>query len=271
MSEASARAQEGGGQAPSGPSGDTGWLGGRGPFVLLPAIDLRAGRCVRLLQGDPERQEVFASDPVEVARRFIAAGAEALHVVDLDGAFAGRPQQLPLLAAIAALGVPVQFGGGLRTVGAVADAFGAGATAVVVGTRALEEGFVRELLGRWGAGRVLAGLDARGDSVAVSGWRESAGISLRDAAAALRSWGAQTAVYTQVERDGMLGGPDLSGLERVAASGLRVVASGGVTTTGDIAELLARSRGGVCGAILGRALYTGRIALAHALRAAGRT
>jgi len=237
-------------------------------FTIYPAIDLREGRCVRLVQGDPRRQEVFSADPAGVARGFVAEGAPALHVVDLDGAFSGRPAQLDLLAAIAgAVTVPVQFGGGLRTEADVAAAFAAGAAAVVVGTRALEEGFLRGLLARWGAARIVAGLDARGETVTVAGWRESAGVGVEEAAGRLCSWGARRAVYTQVRRDGMLAGPDFVGIAAVLRSGLQVIASGGVTTEADVAALAGTA--GVVGAILGRALYTHRLTLPQALAAAG--
>ncbi len=236
------------------------------PLLLLPAIDLRGGRCVRLVQGDPGREQVFGDDPGAMARRWVAEGAQALHVVDLDGAFAGRPQQLHHLQAIAAAaGVPVQFGGGLRTEQDVQAALDAGAARVVVGTRALEEAFFRGLLERWGPERVMAGLDARGDTVAVAGWVEQSGVPVQTAAARLRAWGAELAVYTQVQRDGMLAGPDLEGIGTVMAQGLGVIASGGVTTAEDIRTL---AELGAAGAILGRTLYAGRITLAEALEAA---
>ena len=239
-------------------------------FTLYPAIDLRGGRCVRLVQGDPQRQEVFSSDPAEVARRWVAEGAQALHVVDLDGAFVGGPQQLPLLEAIvAAAAVPVQFGGGLRSEVDVQAALDAGAARVVVGTRALEEGFFAGLVARWGAARIVAGIDARGDEVAIAGWQQGAGLGVDLAARRLAGWGAALAVYTQVQRDGMLQGPDFEGIRRVAAAGPAVIASGGVSSAEDVAALAAMAPVGVCGAILGRALYTGRITLARALEAAG--
>ena len=236
------------------------------PLLLYPAIDLRGGHCVRLVQGDPNREQVFGDDPAAMARRWVAEGARALHVVDLDGAFTGRPQQLHHLEAIAsAAGVPVQYGGGLRTEEDVRAALGAGAARVVVGTRALEEGFFRGLLERWGPARIVAGLDARGDTVAVAGWLEQSGVTVQAAAARLRDWGAELTVYTQVQRDGMLAGPDLEGIGRVMAQGLGVIASGGVTTAEDIRTLAVQ---GAAGAILGRTLYAGRITLAEALAAA---
>ena len=235
-------------------------------MTVYPAIDLRLGRCVRLLQGDAGREERFADDPAAVAAAFVSAGARALHAVDLDGAFAGRPMQLHLLRAIAAAGVPVQWGGGLRSEEDVAAALEAGAARAVVGTRALDESFVRALLARFGPRRLIGGLDARGDRVAVEGWRTTADVALVEAAARLRDWGVEEVVFTQVERDGMLAGPDVHGLQAVAACGLRVVASGGVTTEDDLRRLAAVP--GCAGAILGRALYTGRITLPAALRAA---
>jgi phosphoribosylformimino-5-aminoimidazole carboxamide ribotide isomerase len=238
----------------------------RPTFAVLPAIDLRAGRCVRLVQGDPGREEVFGDDPVAVARRWVDEGAEALHVVDLDGAFAGSPRQLSLVAAIAAAAdVPVQVGGGLRAEADVAAALAAGAARVVVGTRALEEGFLRRLLERWGPERVLVGLDARGDRLAVAGWRQELPVGVEEAARRLRTWGITTVVYTQVLRDGTLQGPDLEGLGRVRRAGLCVVVSGGV---GSAADVRAVARAGACGVVLGRALYAGRITLAEARAAA---
>lgn len=237
-------------------------------MMVYPAVDLRAGRCVRLLQGDPEREERFSDDPVAVARAWVASGARALHVVDLDGAFAGRPAQLALCGAItAAVGVPVQWGGGLRTEEDVAAALGAGASRVVVGTRALDGEFLSSLVSRFGPGRVIGGLDARGERVAVEGWRTTSPVRVAEAAALLRACGVREVVFTQVERDGMLGGPDLDGLRAVVAEGLAAIASGGVTSEEDVRRLAALP--GCSGAILGRALYTGRITLQAALRAAG--
>lgn len=237
--------------------------------MVYPAIDLRGGVAVRLQQGDPTRQEMVAADPVEAARRWAAEGAAALHVVDLDGAFAGAPVHLELVGAMArAVSVPVRLGGGLRTVADIAAALAAGVDSVVVGTRALEADFLQSVLDRWGPERVVVGLDARGDEVAVAGWRSGSGVRLADAAAQVRAWGAAEAVFTQVQRDGMLSGPDLDGLRQVVNAGLRVVASGGVSSAADVAFLAALEPAGVCGAILGRALYAGRITLAEALRAA---
>lgn len=238
-------------------------------LTLYPAIDLRAGRCVRLLQGDPDRQEVFSDDPVAMAQAWVASGARALHVVDLDGAFAGRPLQLDLVRRIVhAVSVPVQVGGGLRTAADVEAVFAAGAARAVVGTRALEGRFFGALLRRFGPAAIIAGLDARGDRVAIQGWQADGGVTLARAAADLRALGCAEAVYTQVQRDGMLGGPDLVGLEVLLTAGLRVVASGGIARVADIRALAGLTARGVTGAILGRALYTGALRLDAALAAA---
>jgi phosphoribosylformimino-5-aminoimidazole carboxamide ribotide isomerase len=238
-------------------------------FTVFAAVDLRGGRAVRLRRGDPGAEEVFGEDPVAVARRWVAEGAPWLHVVDLDGAFAGHPVQLDLLRRIAAaVSVPVQAGGGLRSVEDVAQALAAGAARVVLGTRALDPAFLARLLDRFGPERVVGGLDARGRRVAVAGWRQDAGVERGEAARRLAALGLREVVYTQVERDGTLEGPDLEGVAEVAAAGLRVVASGGVADVADVARLAAWRGRGVVGVVLGRALYTGRIGLREALEAA---
>lgn len=237
-------------------------------FTVYPAIDLAGGQCVRLRQGDPARAETFSDDPVAVARRWVAEGARRLHVVDLDGAFAGAPRQMDIVAAVAAVGVPVQVGGGLRTEADVAAAFAAGAARVVVGTGALEPGFLDGLVARFGGGRIVVGLDARGQRIAVRGWADESSVHPAEVAAAALRAGCIEGVYTQVRRDGMLAGPDLEGLDALLTTGLRVVASGGVAGVDDVRALASRAAAGCAGVILGRALYTGAVGLRDALRAA---
>lgn len=238
-------------------------------FTLLPAIDLRGGLCVRLERGDPTRQTVFGADPVAMARRWEAAGARMLHVVDLDGAFAGEPLQLAHLAAIArSVALPVQFGGGLRRQEDVRAALAAGAARVVVGTRALEPAFLRALVATWGPERIVAGLDARGDTVAVAGWQASGGLDLQTAAARVSACGVRLALFTQVERDGLLTGPDLPRIRRLLHAGIGVLASGGIASVEDIRTLAGMAPAGLVGAVLGRALYDGGLTLEAALAAA---
>lgn len=238
-------------------------------WTVYPAIDLRNGRCVRLLRGDPAAETVFSDHPVDVARRWAGRGAQALHVVDLDGALQGAPAQLALLEAIAgAVSVPVQYGGGLRTLDDVARAFAAGAARVIIGTAAQDPSFFAELVRRWGPERVVAGLDARGTNLAVAGWVTDSGRDVLAVAHEVRAAGATQALYTQVERDGTLEGPDLTGLRRLLSAGIGVIASGGVHSLEDIRLLAAMAPMGVTGVVVGRALYTGAVDLRQAVEAA---
>lgn len=239
------------------------------PFVVYPAVDIRQGRCVRLVRGEPNSERVFG-EPVAMARHWAEQGAEALHVVDLDGAFAGHPEQLGLLANItASVSIPVQFGGGLRREEDIEAAFGAGAARVVVGTAVQDRTFFRRLIERWGARRIVAGLDARGRQLAVQGWTRTGEQDVIAVAEGLREAGATHALYTQVEQDGTMGGPDLDGIARMLTTGLRVIASGGVRGVDDVAALARLSPRGLCGVVVGRALYDGALDLGSALVAGG--
>lgn len=234
---------------------------------IYPAIDIRDGNVVRLTQGDFARETVYAADPVEAAARFQAEGAEALHVVDLDGAKDGRPRHLDLLERIChRTGLPVQFGGGLRGQDSIDAAVAAGAARVVLGTAALQPGFVAAAVARHGE-RIVVGLDARDGRVAVRGWQESAALDVADAAQRMREQGCREIVYTDIGRDGMLAGPDIAGLERLLGLGLAVVASGGIASGDDIRRLAELVPLGLTGAIIGRALYTGDLTLPAALAA----
>lgn len=235
------------------------------PFTVIPAIDLRGGRCVRLRQGRPEAETVFGDDPVAMARRWVAEGAHRLHVVDLDGAFAGRPVQTALIRAlIDAAGVAVEVGGGLRDLDAVEAVLAAGARWAVLGTRAaLDPAFLGAACDRF-PDQVIVAVDAADGQVAVDGWTrllELPAVTLaRDAAAA----GAAALLYTDIVRDGTQEGPNLWSAARVAeAAGIPVLASGGVGSLDDIRQL-ARVPG-VAGVIVGRALYSGAVDLRRAL------
>lgn len=241
------------------------------PFELYPAIDLRGGRCVRLYQGDYGRETVYADDPVALARAFAAAGAPWLHVVDLDAARTGRPVNRAAVAAIAAaVDVPVQAGGGVRDDAAADALLASGVRRVVVGTAALDDpGWVRRLAARH-PGRVAVGLDARGRDVAVRGWAEGSGEDLIDVARGFDDAGVAALVVTEIGRDGTLEGPDLGQLAAVLdATGLAVVASGGVGTLDDLRALAALDVGGrrLAGAIVGRALYEGAFPVSEAVEA----
>jgi phosphoribosylformimino-5-aminoimidazole carboxamide ribotide isomerase len=237
-------------------------------MLILPAIDLRGGRCVRLRQGDYARETVFDEDPVAVARRFEAAGAKWLHVVDLDGARDGEPKNLDTIRAIvAAVKMSVEVGGGIRTTDAAADVLAMGVRRVIVGTRAVREpAWLREMAGKF-PGRVALGLDARGGRVAVEGWQEESTRTATEVAASVRNLALAAIIYTDIARDGMMAGPNVEATaELVKASPFPVIASGGVTTVGDVEQVKAA---GCAGAIIGRALYEGKIRLEAALAAAG--
>ena len=240
-------------------------------MLILPAIDLKDGQCVRLWQGDYGRTTEYG-DPVEAATRWLAAGTRYLHVVDLDAAATGQPRNRPAVSAIAAEaqreGVPVQLGGGLRTALDVAIALGTGISRAIVGTAAIETpGLAATLVQRFGAERIIISLDARDGIVATRGWQESSGRPVTELAQELVNYGVTRFVYTDVSRDGTLTAPNVAATaELVQATAAAVIASGGVTTADHIRELAAA---GCEGAIIGRALYDGRLALEEALAAAG--
>jgi len=225
-------------------------------MLVIPAIDIQDGRTTRLVQGDAAQAILYAQDPIAWAERWISLGARWLHVVDLDGAFAGRPVHVDLLRRICTLGVPVQTGGGYRTPDDIESGLAAGATRVIVGTAALTEGTA---LGRFGE-RVAVSLDAREGRVAVRGWREQTEIDVLVLAAELRTEGVRRFVYTDIARDGTMSGPNVATLRAlVAAAGVPIIAAGGIAAEDDLAAVCAA---GVEGAIVGRALYEGRIDLA---------
>jgi phosphoribosylformimino-5-aminoimidazole carboxamide ribotide isomerase len=234
-------------------------------FEIVPAVDLKAGRCVRLLQGRADAETVFSDDPVGMARRWEASGARRLHVVDLDGAFAGGPAQTDLVRAmVSAVSIPVEVGGGLREVAHVEAVLDAGARWAIVGTRAaLDPAFLGEVCERFGE-RLMIGIDASDGRVAVDGWTRVLDLDAmalaRDAAAA----GAAGIIYTDIGRDGTQGGPNLWSTEAVArVAGIPVLASGGVGSLDDIRQLATVP--GLAGVIVGRALYSGAVDLAAAV------
>jgi phosphoribosylformimino-5-aminoimidazole carboxamide ribotide isomerase len=235
---------------------------------LWPAIDLRGGRCVRLLQGDYDRETVFGADPVVMAERFVAAGARRLHIVDLDGAKDGRPTQADLVARIvAAAGVPCQLGGGVRTLATARHYLAAGVRRVVVGSVAIEQPDLLVELAETFPNRIVLGLDARDGRVAVRGWLETSDLTALDVARRHASLPLAGIVYTDIATDGMLSGPNLPALEEMAAAvSLPVVASGGVADADDIAKVATT---GCAGCIVGRALYEGAVTIADAVAAAG--
>jgi phosphoribosylformimino-5-aminoimidazole carboxamide ribotide isomerase len=238
------------------------------PLRLFPAIDLRAGKCVRLERGDPARETQYDDDPVARARAFIAAGAQALHVVDLDGAFGAGENAVALRAICAAVEVPVQTGGGVRTRADVQARIDAGASAVVLGTILIEEPQTAQGIVAAFGERIVAGIDARGDRVATRGWQKDAGVSRDDLVREVAAWGVRRIVYTEIARDGMGSGYDVDALAHVATlAPVKITASGGAKTLADLIALRDGTPPNVDAAIVGRALYEGTIDLADALHA----
>ncbi len=238
---------------------------------LYPAIDLRDGRCVRLVQGDYSRQTVYGGDPLAVAKELEADGAPWIHVVDLDGARTGRPENRAVLTAIVdAVSVPVQAGGGIRDEFSAEALLGAGVTRIVMGTAAVEEpAMVRRLAVRH-PGRVALALDARGGEVAVRGWTEASDTAAEEMLARFQGVELGAVVVTDITRDGTLGGPDLRGLASVlAATRLPVIASGGVGSLGDLRALAGLEAEGrrLEGVIVGKALHDGAFSVGEAMAA----
>ncbi len=232
-------------------------------FTIYPAIDLRGGRCVRLLHGRADAETVYFDDPVEPAEKWIGEGARWLHVVDLDGAFTGRPAHLETIARIAALGVKVQVGGGLRTIEAVGRVLESGASRAVLGTSAVEDPELpRSCVERFGTDAVAVGLDARDGEIAIRGWVQGSGWKTLDFAKHLEDSGVGTVIHTDIATDGALTGPNLGKQAELAdATGMRVIASGGVSSLDDALALqrLAGEHPNLEGVIVGRALYEGRV------------
>jgi phosphoribosylformimino-5-aminoimidazole carboxamide ribotide isomerase len=232
---------------------------------IIPAVDLKGRRCVRLLQGLADRETVYSDDPVAVARRWFELGARRLHVVDLDGAFEGAPRQLDIVARIAAeVGCPVECGGGFRTDEAIAQALDAGIDRVVVGTRALSSPDWLRQVARKHPGRIVAGIDARDGKVAVKGWTEVSELDALELGRVVADCGVRAIIFTDIARDGMLTGPNVEAVCRMAeAVAVPVIASGGVGSHDDVRALAALP---IEGMIIGKALYDGRVDLPEALR-----
>jgi len=238
-------------------------------MLVLPAIDLKGGRCVRLVQGRADAETVYGDDPAAVARHFVEQGARMLHLVDLDGAFSGNAANLQAVQAIReAVDIPLELGGGIRSLADVTQRVEElGIDSVIVGTMAVRdpEAFT-EALRRFGGDRVQLGIDARDGLVAVQGWQEATELDAVDFALQWKPLGVQRVIFTDIARDGMLQGPNIEAIGRFAReSGLRVTASGGVSSKADLERLAALEADGVDRVIVGKAVYEGRIDLAEVL------
>lgn len=232
-------------------------------FTILPAIDLKDGRCVRLRQGKADDSKVYSEDPVAMAKNWYEQGARYLHVVDLDGAFQGRPVHTEVISRIVkAIPIPVEVGGGLRSDDDLSAVLKCGIARGIVGTRAVrEKGDLKRLADKFGAG-VAVGIDAKKGLVQVSGWVETTSMKAVDLVAMIGAAGIKTIIYTDTEKDGMMAGTNVQVIDEVCgAVGCDVIASGGVTSVDDVKALLALKRVNLAGAIVGKALYEGTLKL----------
>ncbi|MDH2327483.1 1-(5-phosphoribosyl)-5-[(5-phosphoribosylamino)methylideneamino]imidazole-4-carboxamide isomerase [Cereibacter sp. SYSU M97828] len=236
-------------------------------MILYPAIDLKDGKCVRLLRGEMEAATVFGDDPAAQAAKFVDAGCEWVHLVDLNGAFAGQPVNGDAVEAILGrVNVPCQLGGGIRDMATIARWIEKGLARVILGTVAVENpALVREAALNF-PGKIAVGIDARKGRVATKGWAEETDVMVTDLARSFEDAGVAAIIYTDIDRDGAMGGPNIEATEALArAVSIPVIASGGVSSMADLIAL--RDTGVIAGAISGRALYDGAIDLAEALRA----
>lgn len=240
-------------------------------MIILPAIDLKGGKCVRLRQGVADAVTVYADDPVAQARCWLDQGAVELHVVDLDGAFDGEPRHTGVIAdIIKTIGIPVEVGGGLRSDAHVEALLNAGAQRAIIGTRALEDTrALKSLIDRFGA-HIAVGIDARGGFVQTRGWVETSAVNAVDLARDVVEIGVKTIIYTDTATDGMLKGPNVSAMDAMCAAvpGCNIIASGGVSTPENVKALKALGRENLYGAIVGKALYDGCVTLPEMIAAA---
>lgn len=239
-------------------------------MIIFPAIDIRGGKCVRLEEGRFDRETVFAENPLEAARRWVDAGSEWLHIVDLDGARAGQPVNLEVVKKIAeTFDVKIQLGGGVRTLESVAAILSSGVQRVILGSVAVRSPeLVSQVCAKYGE-RIVIGIDARNGEVAVDGWEKSGLLQADELALRMKAAGATRIIYTDISRDGMLTGVNVAATLQLAdKSGLKIIASGGVRGMEDIQALQPLTERGVEGVIIGKALYTGAISLKDALRVA---
>ncbi len=235
-------------------------------MLIIPAIDIKGGNCVRLLQGDPDKETVYSDDPLKMARKFQEMGAELIHVVDLDGAFEGKTVNSDLVIRIAdSLEIPIEIGGGIRSADAAKKYIDSGIERIILGTVVLEDEF-RELLGRF-SGKIIVGIDARDSLVATHGWKNVSSIPAVEFIQKLMDSSITEIIYTDIKTDGMLKGPNLQAIEDILARcpGISLIASGGVSSIDDIKKLSEYTSSGLKGCIIGKAVYDGRIDLEEAI------
>jgi len=237
-------------------------------MIIIPAIDLKDGKCVRLLQGKREEVTVYSDDPVSMAEHWVELGAELLHVVDLDGAFTGEQRNFSKIEAIRkAINIPIEVGGGIRDMERIEKLFSLGVDRVIIGTSAAQNPDMVKIACENYRGRVLAGIDAKDGQVAIKGWEEVTELGAVEFALEMEKAGTAGIIYTDISRDGMLTGPNIDAMSQMAgALNIPVIASGGVSRLDDIKNLM--KIGNLCGVITGKAIYSGSLDLREAIKAA---
>jgi len=239
-------------------------------MLIIPAIDLKDGCVVRFVQG-AKNKKVYSRDPLKAAKHWVKQGALLLHVIDLDGAFTGKPKNISIAKKIIAeAGVPVQFGGGLRSISQIKSLLDAGAYRVILGTKAvMDRKFLKKAIGQFG-NKVIISIDAKGDTILTKGWKSSyGGMTLHAFADELKKMGLKELIYTDTTKDGTLKGPNLKMIKSLLkSSGLKVIASGGISSLDDIRKLKYLEKNGLAGIITGKALYEGRFTLTEAMKVA---
>jgi 1-(5-phosphoribosyl)-5-[(5-phosphoribosylamino)methylideneamino]imidazole-4-carboxamide isomerase len=239
-------------------------------MIIFPAIDLRDGKCVRLLRGDFAKETVYSSNPEDVALRWVREGAEYLHVVDLDGALAGKPQNTEVIKKIlSSVQIPIEVGGGIRTLETIENTLELGVKRVILGSVAVQNrSLVKEACQRY-RDRVVVGIDAKDGITVIDGWGVSGGIPAVELAKELASFGLKTIIYTDISRDGTLSGVNIEATSKLAIeSGVNIIASGGVKSLEDIHALKKREVDGIVGVIAGKSIYEGTLSLSEAIAAA---
>jgi phosphoribosylformimino-5-aminoimidazole carboxamide ribotide isomerase len=237
-------------------------------MIVIPAIDIRQGNSVRLKQGKIDAETIHSTDPVFIAKLWKAKGAERIHVVDLDGAFNGTGQNTEIIKEICkSVDVPVEVGGGIRTMERVNEVFKKGASYVILGTVAIyNPEIVRKAIDKYGPEKIIAAVDAKDGKVAIGGWKDITPLDVFELIEKLKECGVEEILYTDISRDGMLTGPDFAGLKKLSKSGMRIIASGGVRTVDDLVKLKEYEKYGVFAAVVGSALYTDDFKLEEAIK-----
>lgn len=236
---------------------------------IYPAVDIKGGKCVRLIQGDFDKETVYLENPVEAAKMWQDQGAKWIHVVDLDGAKSGTPSNVDVIKNIRkALSANIQVGGGIRNMSTVENYLNLGINRIIFGSSAITNlSLVKETIDRFGADKVAVGIDVRQNQVAIEGWTKSSGIAIEKALGQLKDIGVKTIIYTDISRDGMMKGPNFTGIEKVLSFGdFSVIASGGISSMQDLKQLALYENKGLEGAIIGKALYSGALDLKTVLK-----